>query len=123
MRQNRFTVQGAAEIVLKRCEAVVDASGAAVPLTDDTRTELMASITRMASTGLRTLCLAYRDFGPAADRAPDFFDFPPDELMTACCLVGIKVLAQPAVLFSLRALHPFLSVILTALRSCGLILT
>lgn len=52
---------------------------------------MLAEITRMAQQGLRTLCLAYRDFPASADAASDAFDFPPEEKLTACCVVGIKV--------------------------------
>ena len=46
----------------------------------------------MASTGLRTLCLAYTDF-PEHDpsRPADFFSTPREENLTMLCIVGIKV--------------------------------
>lgn len=45
----------------------------------------------MASTGLRTLCLAYTDF-PRSDpfRPADFFAQPHEENLTVLCIVGIK---------------------------------
>ena len=81
-------MQGAAELVLQQCESVVDASGRPVLLSQGLREELMTCITQMASTGLRTLCLAVRDF--AADKPPGFFEEPPADDLTLCCLVGIK---------------------------------
>jgi len=74
--------------VLKVCESVVDASGRPVQLTDSLREELESSVTQMACKGLRTLCLAVRDFPP--DRPAGFFDQSPADGLTLCCLVGIK---------------------------------
>lgn len=51
-------------------------------------------MTAMASTGLRTLCLAYHDFAETDPSRPaDFFDKPHglEEDLTALCIVGIKV--------------------------------
>lgn len=48
----------------------------------------------MASTGLRTLCLAYTDFEEADPSRPDDFFEKPHGLeanLTALCIVGIKV--------------------------------
>lgn len=55
------------------------------------REELLATVTSMASTGLRTLCLAYTDF-PKSDpfRPADFFSKPHEENLTMLCIVGIK---------------------------------
>lgn len=76
-------------MVLRQCESVVDASGRPVLLTPEIRADLEASVTQMASSGLRTLCLAVRDFPP--DRPESYFEQPPNEDLTVCCLVGIKV--------------------------------
>lgn len=81
--------QGASEMVLKVCESVVDSSGGPVQLSDQLRKDLEEAVTQMACKGLRTLCLAVRDFPP--DRPEGFFDEPPAEELTLCCLVGIKV--------------------------------
>lgn len=49
-------------------------------------------MTSMASTGLRTLCLAYTDF-PEEDsgRPENFLSTPHEEDLTMLCIVGIKV--------------------------------
>lgn len=52
-------VQGAAEMVLSRCVAMIDSTGRALPMTEQLQSELLATVTEMASRGLRTLCLAY----------------------------------------------------------------
>ena len=54
------TTQGAAEIVLRRCTAVMGPEGNAVPLVPELKALLEETVTNMASTGLRTLCLTYR---------------------------------------------------------------
>lgn len=81
-------------MVLKVCESVVDSTGRPVQLSDDLRKELNEAVTEMASKGLRTLCLAVRDFPP--DRPSGFFDEPPTQELTLCCLVGIKVVPEPS---------------------------
>ncbi len=79
-------------MVLKVCESVVDGTGRPVQLSDDLRKELNEAVKEMASKGLRTPCLAVRDFPP--DRPSAFFDKPPTEELTLCCLVGIKARAK-----------------------------
>ncbi|EFN57544.1 hypothetical protein CHLNCDRAFT_6358, partial [Chlorella variabilis] len=87
----RLYNKGAAEMVLSRCTAMVNAGGESQPMTEAMREELMRTVTSMASTGLRTLCLAYTDF-PESDpsRPADFFATPHEENLTALCIVGIK---------------------------------
>ena len=87
----RLYNKGAADWVLNKCVASIDASGKRVPMDDAKRAELMDVVTEMATRGLRTLCLAYVDF-PATDaaRAADFFVKPHEEDLTAMCIVGIK---------------------------------
>lgn len=75
-------------MVLQKCESVIDATSRPVLLTEAARGELRSCITEMASSGLRTLCLAVRDF-PAA-KPHSFFEQPPSEALTMCCIVGIK---------------------------------
>ncbi|CAK0781476.1 hypothetical protein CVIRNUC_005383 [Coccomyxa viridis] len=87
----RLYNKGAAEIVLRRCVSVMDDAGSAVPLSDEMRAKLEETVTTMASSGLRTLCLTLRDMdeGMAAGNA-EFWENPPDEQLTLCCIVGIK---------------------------------
>lgn len=90
--------QGAAEIVLRRCVSVMDPSGEVVPLEDAMRSVLEETVTTMASTGLRTLCLTKRDINESmADGQPDFFENPPDDNLTLCCIVGIKARPPPLI--------------------------
>ena len=77
--------------MLRRCVNVMDPSGVAVPLIDDMRAVLEETVTTMASSGLRTLCLTSRDLDEsAAGGNPEYWDNPPDEKLTLCCIVGIK---------------------------------
>ena len=82
--------QGAAEIVLRSCTKVVRADGSAIPLVSDMRTELEEATTDMASRGLRTLCMTYRDFPANVERPADYFETPPDSELTCCAITGIK---------------------------------
>ncbi len=52
-------VQGASEVVLSQCVAMVDSNGRLVQMSEQLQAELNMVITEMASRGLRTLCLAY----------------------------------------------------------------
>ena len=81
----------------------MDDAGSAVPLSDEMRAKLEETVTTMASSGLRTLCLTLRDMdeGMAAGNA-EFWENPPDEQLTLCCIVGIKVTCAPCRFF-LRA--------------------
>ncbi|EFN50910.1 hypothetical protein CHLNCDRAFT_59377 [Chlorella variabilis] len=55
------------------------------------REELYRIVTEMASTGLRTLCLAYTDYAKEDPSRPaDYFEQPHEENLTALCIVGIK---------------------------------
>ena len=89
------SVQGAAEIVIAKCDSFLDANGQRAALTEEKRTEILGIITQMAQEGLRTLCLSFRDFDSSADAESPVFDLPPEENLTACCIVGIKVRSKP----------------------------
>jgi P-type Ca2+ transporter type 2C len=87
----RLYNKGAAEIVINRCTSAVGPDGTAKPLTPEEKQRYMDTVTAMASRGLRTLCLSYRDFAENdSSRPADFFDTPPEYDLTALCLVGIK---------------------------------
>jgi magnesium-transporting ATPase (P-type) len=86
-----IVLQGASEIVLKRCDNVLEESGAVRRMTDADQVVLNDNVTDMASRGLRTLALSFRDFTPQQSLEPDVFQFPPEEQLTLCCIVGIKV--------------------------------
>jgi len=82
-------MQGAAEMVLDRCTRYIDTDGSIVELSDEKKKELGDMISSMADKGLRTLCLSYRDYQTDSENEPP--EESPDEDLTACCVVGIKV--------------------------------
>lgn len=76
-------------MVLDRCSQYIESDGSTVDLSEKKRRELSDMISSMADKGLRTLCLAYREFSTSPDQqAPEE---SPDEKLIACCIVGIKV--------------------------------
>ena len=85
-------LQGAAEMVLRRCTKAVSTDGTVVPMSAPLRAELMDTTTGMAARGLRTLCITYRDFSAAGQRPADLFETAPDTELTCCAITGIKVL-------------------------------
>ena len=82
-------MQGAAEMVLDRCTRYIETDGSTVELSDEKKKELGDMISSMADKGLRTLCLSYRDYRTDSGDEPP--EESPDEDLTACCVVGIKV--------------------------------
>ncbi len=82
-------MQGAAEMVLDRCTRYIETDGSTVDLSDEKKKELGDMISSMADKGLRTLCLSYRDYQTDSENEPP--EESPDEDLTACCVVGIKV--------------------------------
>ncbi|XP_067090048.1 plasma membrane calcium-transporting ATPase 4 isoform X1 [Osmerus mordax] len=83
--------KGASEILLKKCCRILVASGEAKVFKSRDRDDIVKTVIEpMASEGLRTICLAYRDF-PPADGEPDW-DNETDILtgLTCLCVVGIE---------------------------------
>ncbi len=91
-------MQGAAEMVLDRCTRYIETDGSIVELSDEKKKELGDMISSMADKGLRTLCLSYRDY--QADSDDQLPEESPDEDLTACCVVGIKVCCHCALAFA-----------------------
>jgi len=58
----RLFCKGASEILLARCSAQLTQDGSIAPLNPDQKQDLIHVIEGMASNGLRTLAIAYRDF-------------------------------------------------------------
>lgn len=62
----RLYTKGASEIVLKKCTTILDADGNKIPFSSADRNQMIREvIEKMAGNGLRTICLAYRDFPEA----------------------------------------------------------
>ncbi|XP_077373858.1 plasma membrane calcium-transporting ATPase 1-like [Festucalex cinctus] len=98
----RMFSKGAAEILLRKCCKILTENGVAKAFKPREREKLMKTVIEpMASEGLRTICLAYRDFG-AADR-PDWDD-EADILagLTCIAVVGIEDPVRPEVPEAIR---------------------
>ncbi|XP_051916328.1 plasma membrane calcium-transporting ATPase 1-like isoform X1 [Hippocampus zosterae] len=98
----RMFSKGASEILLRKCCKILTENGVAKAFKPRDREKLMKTVIEpMASEGLRTICLAYRDFG-AADR-PDWDD-EADVLagLTCIAVVGIEDPVRPEVPDAIR---------------------
>uniref|UniRef100_A0A3B5QR21 Calcium-transporting ATPase n=1 Tax=Xiphophorus maculatus TaxID=8083 RepID=A0A3B5QR21_XIPMA len=94
----RMFSKGASEILLKKCYKIVTASGEPKVFRPRDRDDMVKKVIEpMASEGLRTICLAYRDF-PASEGQPDW-DNESDILtgLTCICVVGIEDPVRPEV--------------------------
>ena len=81
-----------------RCCKILTASGEEKAFKPRDREEVMEQVVEpMASEGLRTICMAYRDF-PASEGEPDW-DNESDILsrLTCICVVGIEDPVRPEV--------------------------
>ncbi len=78
-------------MVLAKCTHVLDTTGCVVPLNSAACEQLEATITDMASRGLRTLCLSYRDIGADEVEGLGSLEEPPNKQLVCCAIAGIKV--------------------------------
>ncbi|XP_061898987.1 plasma membrane calcium-transporting ATPase 1-like isoform X1 [Entelurus aequoreus] len=93
----RMFSKGASEILLRKCCKILMENGAAKAFKPRDRETLMKTVIEpMASEGLRTICLAYKDFTPADE--PDW-DNESDILagLTCIAVVGIEDPVRPEV--------------------------
>nr|GMD90566.1 putative calcium-transporting ATPase 11, plasma membrane-type [Ipomoea batatas] len=88
----RAFCKGAAEIVLRMCDRVIDGNGEFVHLSGGQVENITNIITEFASEALRTLCLAFKDIedGCLENNIPDFG-------YTLIAVVGIKDPVRPGV--------------------------
>uniref|UniRef100_A0A8C6KJL1 Calcium-transporting ATPase n=1 Tax=Nothobranchius furzeri TaxID=105023 RepID=A0A8C6KJL1_NOTFU len=94
----RMFSKGASEILLKKCCKILIANGEPKVFRPRDRDDMVKKVIEpMASEGLRTICLAYRDF-PVSDGEPDW-DNENDILtgLTCICVVGIEDPVRPEV--------------------------
>lgn len=115
----RLHSKGASEIVLKKCSFYLGPDGVPIKLTSDKIDELITTVVeKMALDGLRTICVAYRDFLPQNedetthqhDSSTFYYDEIPDwndeeniiENLTCICLVGIEDPVRPEVPEAIR---------------------
>ncbi|KAJ5078877.1 cation transporting atpase [Anaeramoeba ignava] len=85
----RMHMKGASEIVFGKCSHFMDKEGGAQKLNESKENEIKGLIQKMASSGLRTLTLAYKDFtktGKETFDEPDQFE----KDLICIAIVGIK---------------------------------
>lgn len=114
----RLHAKGASEIVLGKCGYYLDAEGRPVRLSPESRDDLIRTVVeQMASEGLRTICVAYRDFTARkgdADAQESVCYYNEGEEpnwdnesevvsdLTCLCLVGIEDPVRPEVPEAIR---------------------
>ncbi|KAL6112425.1 atp2b4 [Pungitius sinensis] len=86
----RMYSKGASEIVLRKCSSILDAQGQPRNFKPKDRDEMVKKVIEpMACDGLRTICVAYRDF-PAAAGEPDW-ESENDILNDLTCIVVVGI--------------------------------
>ncbi|XP_010597526.1 plasma membrane calcium-transporting ATPase 1 isoform X1 [Loxodonta africana] len=94
----RIFSKGASEIILKKCFKILSANGEAKVFRPRDRDDIVKTVIEpMASEGLRTMCLAFRDF-PAGEPEPEW-DNENDIVtgLTCIAVVGIEDPVRPEV--------------------------
>uniref|UniRef100_A0A6Q2WTF7 Calcium-transporting ATPase n=1 Tax=Esox lucius TaxID=8010 RepID=A0A6Q2WTF7_ESOLU len=94
----RMFSKGASEILLKKCCKIMSSNGEPKVFKPRDKDNVVKNVIEpMASEGLRTICLAYRDF-PLVDGEPEW-DNEADILtgLTCLCVVGIEDPVRPEV--------------------------
>ena len=98
----RLHVKGASEIVVKLCTKMMQTDGSVTDFSADDLAAAEKAITAMASTGLRTLCIAYVDL----DTAPGALgEEPPEANLTLLGVAGIKDRIRPETAEAVRLLR------------------
>ncbi|KAJ3596271.1 hypothetical protein NHX12_002680 [Muraenolepis orangiensis] len=95
--------KGASEILLRKCCRILTASGEVKAFKPRDRDQVIQQVVEpMASEGLRTICLAYRDF-PPEEGEPDWDDEAGIlTALTCICVVGIEDPVRPEVPDAIR---------------------
>ncbi|KAG0464345.1 hypothetical protein HPP92_020414 [Vanilla planifolia] len=89
----RAHCKGASEILLASCSKVLDSTGKAVPIDEETTKHLNDTIETFAKEALRTLCLAYMDIDVGFSATQTI----PSDGYTCIGIVGIKDPVRPGV--------------------------
>uniref|UniRef100_A0A0N5AFG6 Calcium-transporting ATPase n=1 Tax=Syphacia muris TaxID=451379 RepID=A0A0N5AFG6_9BILA len=105
----RVYTKGASEIILSRCSYILGAEGSVTPFTEKQQEAMTRNVIEpMASDGLRTIGLAYKDYVPIGQNAEINEVFYENEInwedeesvrtgMTAIAIVGIQDPVRPEV--------------------------
>ncbi|KAF6073989.1 hypothetical protein HJG60_001184 [Phyllostomus discolor] len=92
----RMYSKGASEIILRKCNRILDKEGEAVPFKSKDRDEMVRTVIEpMACEGLRTICLAYRDFNDVEPRWDNENEILTE--LTCIAVVGIEDPVRPEV--------------------------
>ncbi len=86
----RIFTKGASEIVLDLCTQYMDYNGDIIDIDEETRYSINQHIDQMASSGLRTICLAFNDF-----EQTDAQKITPDATERDLICVGIVGIKDP----------------------------
>uniref|UniRef100_A0A7N5K9D3 Calcium-transporting ATPase n=1 Tax=Ailuropoda melanoleuca TaxID=9646 RepID=A0A7N5K9D3_AILME len=87
----RMYSKGASEIILRKCNRILDKKGDVMPFKNKDRDEMVRTVIEpMASEGLRTICIAYRDF---SDGEPPWDN--ENEILTELTCVAVVGIEDP----------------------------
>ena len=95
--QYRIYTKGASEIVLGLCTHFIDIDGEIKDLDEEYKNELSHEIENMASKGLRTICIAFKDFNLEEGQTFENPEFDPESDLVCIGIVGIKDPLRPEV--------------------------
>ena len=101
----RVHCKGASEIVLSKCTSIIDQDGHVTSLNSEDRRDIVKTVVEpMADYGLRTICLAYKDF--PKDTTQDWEDeMAVVSELTCLGVVGIEDPVRPEVRNQNRVLY------------------
>jgi Ca2+ transporting ATPase len=92
----RLHMKGASEIVLQKCTRILNQNGEIIPLRKDDLNHLLNNVIEpMACDGLRTICIAYKDFDYMPNDWNDEMSIFED--LTCICICGIEDPVRPEV--------------------------
>lgn len=103
----RLFTKGASEIILNKCDYIVDCKGQPKPFPIEKQEQVIKTVIEpMAGDGLRTICIAYKDYiRDASEPNEENWDKEPDweneeavvRGLTCVCIVGIEDPVRPEV--------------------------
>ena len=96
--QFRIYTKGASEMVLALCSFYIDGNGEVKEIDADCRESLEKTLEKMASAGLRTICIAFKDF--VLEEGKSFTDpsYDPENDLVCIAIMGIKDPLRPEVI-------------------------
>ncbi|GAV02486.1 hypothetical protein RvY_13047-2 [Ramazzottius varieornatus] len=87
----RIHCKGAAEIILQKCDGIMEADGTVTELSGESKQEILEDvIPKMASCGLRTICVAYKDVPAGSNNIKDDDDSKSLDGFTCLAIFGIE---------------------------------